>query len=147
MQDQVGFRPSVGSDINFIYANWLRDLRDGDRSALPDDLWFPAHREAITRVLADATVKVVIAHDFKDPNLILGFVVAKPGKWLHWVHIRQKLRQKHTGLVPALLREVGISEGDPAVWSTPAGRALRNPPRPRLARAELALPRVDGHQA
>ena len=43
----------VPGDLAYVFATWLRDLRDADPSGLPDDLWFPPHRAFIERLLAD----------------------------------------------------------------------------------------------
>lgn len=137
-------RPAVPSDLSFIYANWLRGLREADRSALPDDLWFPAHREGINRVLADRRTRVVVACAADDANEILGFAVATPDEVLHWVHVLRVFRGRGLPLVPALLKEAGAPAGTPSAWQVPAGKALRNPPRPRWARRFYATTSPSG---
>lgn len=134
MSDGYVIRPAVPGDLNFIYHNWLRELREHDRSPLPDDLWFPAHRATIDRVLADAKTTVAVAAAPDDPNEILGFAVGRPGEVLHWVHVLRVFRGKGLPLVPALLNAVGTPPGTPASWQVPSGKSLRNPPRPRWAR-------------
>lgn len=133
-------RSLVPGDLNFVYHNWLRGLREHDRGTLPDDLWYPAHRAGIDRVLADPATRVAVAAAEDDHNEILGFAVARPGEVLHWVHVLTVFRGKGLPLVPALLTEVGATPGTPAAWQVPSGKTLRNPPRPRSARRFYATP-------
>jgi hypothetical protein len=140
-------RPVVAGDLNFIYHHWLRGLREHDRSALPDDLWFPAHRAAVDRVLADPATVTAVAAASDDHNEILGFAVGRPGEMLHWVHVLTVFRGKGLPLVPALLTEVGCPPGTPAAWQIPSGRTLRNPPRPRSARRFYGTTTTSGSSA
>lgn len=137
---EVALRDLAQDDLSYVYSTWLRDLRAEDHSPLPDDLWFPAHREAITRILASPGTKAVVATSADDRNEILGYAVATPDAFLHWVQIRKPFRGKKTGLVPALLAAVSAPPGTPASFRTPVGRALRNPPRPRAARPLFVSP-------
>lgn len=134
--DPVAIRPVGGADLPFVLATWLRELRDADASPLPDDLWYPAHREALMRVLSRREVVAVVATPQGESEDILGYAVGEPGEVLHWVHVRSEFRGKRAGLVPRLLRAVGAegSPGVPAAWRVPSGRSLRNPPRPRRFR-------------
>ena len=140
MADEILIRQVAERDLNCIMAWWLRDLRDADPGALPDDLWFPAHREMIERLLADPQVQALVAVDpLSPPNAeILGFVVAEPGKALHWCHIRKgPLREQ--GLAKRLLTEANCPPGTPAAWTTPLARKrLRNPWRGRAIRRAAA---------
>jgi hypothetical protein len=129
-------RPAVPTDLAFIYRTWLSDLRDADRSPLPNDIWYPAHREAITRALGNPDVHVDILTTSEDPDEILGYSVYEPKVVLHWVYLRPDLRNRRLGLVGSLLNQV--PPGTPASWQIPSGKPLRNPPRPRWARARYA---------
>lgn len=144
MSDAVLIRPMVPDDLAFVYRNWLADLRDADRSALPNDLWYPAHREAISRVLADPAVTALVVCPSDSIDEILGFAVAEQNVVLHWVFLRKELRGRQTGLVPMLLTAVGAAPGTPAAWQHPSGRALQNPPRSRWARARYASTSTEG---
>lgn len=133
MTDPVLLRNFAPGDTNFVYATWLRDLRAADASALPDDLWFTAHRAYIERVMADPTVRVLVACAADAPNEILGYAVATPNEVLQWVFIRRGLRRQ--GLAKRLLTEIQAPPGTPAMWMTPLGRqVLRNPRRSRQLR-------------
>jgi hypothetical protein len=133
----VVLRPVGGGDLNFIYRTWLSDLRAEDYSALPDDLWYPAHREAITRVLEDESTTALVLCPSDDYSEILGYVVARAGQVLHWVFLRKELRGKKTGLVRMMLEGL-VPQGTPAAWRMRSGRSLLNPPRPRFARRHYA---------
>jgi hypothetical protein len=131
--DGTIIRPALPGDLNFIFANVLRDMRDADGSALEDDLWFPAHRAYLERVLMDRTVEVHVLAAEDDHNEILGFCIARPGQELIWCHIRKgPLRER--GLAKRLLSSARVLEA-PASWMTPMGRKrLRNPWRGRRLR-------------
>lgn len=119
-------------DEGYVYETWLSDLREADSSFLPNDLWFPAHREVLRRVLeAPGTSSVVLA-DAVDPSIIYGYLVRDPN-FLHWIHIRRgKWRQK--GLAKSLLQSQQATDL-PLVWRTKLGHErLNNPLRSRLAR-------------
>lgn len=137
-EDPVMLRQAVPGDLAFVYSTWLRDLRDADPSVLPSDLWFPAHRGYIDRLLADPKVTVLVAAAADRPSEILGYVVAEPGEVLHWVTVRKgPLRGR--GLAKRLLTEAKVPPGTPAAWVTPSSRArLQNPCRSRAIRARGA---------
>jgi hypothetical protein len=137
MSELIMLRHAVPGDLAFIYRTWLSDLRAADRSALPNDLWFPPHREAIGRVLSDPSVAVMVLAPSDNPDEILGYAVAEEKKVLHWVFLRPELRGRQSGLVPRMLGDLA-PPGTPAAWQHPNGRHLRNPPRPRWARTAYA---------
>jgi GNAT superfamily N-acetyltransferase len=114
-------------------STWLRDLRDADPSPLPDDLYFPAVRTLVERLLGDPQVRCTIAAAADVPDEILGYVVAIPKELVVWTHVRKGLRGR--GLAKLLLHSVDCPPGTPAAWSTTLGKIrLRNPPRGRLFR-------------
>jgi hypothetical protein len=131
--DPVLLRPVMPGDLNFIYRTWLSDLRAEDYSALPDDLWYPAHREAITRVLEDPKTVALVICPVDDPTEILAYGIAHPNEMLHWIYLRKELRGKKTGL-PGRLLDKMAPRGTPAAWRMRSGKSLLNPPRPRVAR-------------
>lgn len=112
-------------------------MRDADGSALPDELWYPAHRAYLETALSDPAVecRVVCAED--DHNEILAFIIARPGEELTWLHVRRgPLRGR--GLGKRLMAECQVLEA-PASWMTPLGRKrLRNPWRGRKLRRRSA---------
>lgn len=134
----VEFRPAGSTDLAYLYTWWLRDARAADGSPLPDDLWFPAARELINRILSDPKVLALVAHPSDNRDEILGFVVAEPHEVLHWVHVRRgPLRGR--GLARLLLEAAGATDAE-AGWVTPLGRThLRNRPRPRNQRRRYGL--------
>lgn len=131
-------RAARPTDANFIFSTWLRDLRKADGGPLPDDLWFPAHRELINRVLGDTQTVCLVVCPSDEPDEILGYIVAEPNEVLWWVYLKPRYRSKHR-LLQLLLKEAK-AESAMAAFSTPDAKAkLRNPRRPRLVRPRHAL--------
>lgn len=132
--DTVIFREYAPADEAYLMATWLRDLRDSDPSPLPDDLFFPAMRALITRLLASPQVRCTVAAAADKPSEILGYALAIPQELLLWVHVRKPLRRR--GLAKMLLQEMQCPKGTPAAWSTVLSKLrLQNPPRGRQVRA------------
>jgi GNAT superfamily N-acetyltransferase len=135
--DPVLIRQVVPGDLPYIFATWLRDLRDADGGPLPDDLFFQAHRALIERLLSDPSIAALVACAADAPDEILGYVVAEPKETLWWVHTRKPLRNR--GLAKRMLMAVEVPPGAPAAWSTPLARDfLKNPPRGRRIRRALS---------
>jgi GNAT superfamily N-acetyltransferase len=132
--EAILLRDFAPGDLAYMMSTWLRDLRDADPSPLPDDLYFPAVRALIERLLADPQVRCTIAAAADAPNEILGYVVAIPKELILWTHVRKGLRGR--GLAKLLLQSSDCPPGTPAAWSTALGKIrLRNPPRGRMFRA------------
>ena len=126
------FRSMTVADEGYVYETWLNDLRTTDNSFLPNDLWFPAHREVVKRVLEHPLVQIVVLADAVDPSIIYGYVVRDP-EYLHWIHIRRG-KWRLRGLGKLLLERVKAG-GLPLVWRTKLGHErLSNPVRSRQAR-------------
>jgi hypothetical protein len=131
--EAVVLREFAPGDLAYMMSTWLRDLRDADPSPLPDDLYFPAVRTLVERLLGDPQVRCTIAAAADVPDEILGYVVAIPKELVVWTHVRKGLRGR--GLAKLLLHSVDCPPGTPAAWSTTLGKIrLRNPPRGRLFR-------------
>lgn len=134
MSDPVLIRQLAPGDLAYVFSTWLRDLRDADGGPLDDSEWYPAHRAAIERVLADKNTVALVAAAADKPEEILGYVVAEPNEVLWWVTIRKPLRER--GLAKRLLEAANVPPGTPAAWSTASSRArLKNPPRGRKIRS------------
>lgn len=132
----VTLRSAEPSDMNFVFATWLREARHADGSCLPDDIWFPAYRELVNRVLADPKVVVLIVHPTDAPNEILGYVVAEPREVLWQIYVKPKFRRH--GLAKMLLSSAQ-AETAVAAWSTADAKLyLRNLRRPRQLRSRYA---------
>lgn len=89
IDDTIGFRAAVPSDLAYIYKTWLGDLRALDPSPLPSDIWYPAYRSLVDRVLAKREVDVTILSPLDNLNDILGYTVVHPAEalWLSLIHI------------------------------------------------------------
>lgn len=132
MTDPVIIRNVAPGDIPYLFSTYLRELRDADAGALPDDLWFAAHRSHLERVLGDPKVTTLVAAASDAPNEILGYVVAEPNEVLWFVHVRKALRGQ--GLAKRLLTEAQALSA-PLAWRTSSSRTrLRNPCRSRTIR-------------
>lgn len=132
--DSVILREYAPGDEAYLMSTWLRDLRDADPSPLPDDLYFPALRALIMRLLASPLVRCTIAAAADRPDEILGYVVAIPKELLIWTHVRKPLRRR--GLAKLLLEHAETPPGTPAAWSTVLSKLrLQNPPRGRMVRS------------
>jgi GNAT superfamily N-acetyltransferase len=132
-EEAVLMREFASSDTAYMMSTWLRDLRDADPSPLPDDLYFPAVRALIERLMGDPQVRCTIAAAADEPREILGYVVAIPKELVIWTHVRKGLRGR--GLAKLLLQRADCPPGTPAAWGTALGKIrLRNPPRGRQVR-------------
>ena len=140
----VMLREFAPGDLAYMMSTWLRDLRDADPSPLPDDLYFPAVRGLVERLLVSPSVRCTIAAAADQPDEILGYAVAIPQELLVWVHVRKGLRKR--GLAKLMLQELNCPPGTPAAFSTPLAKIyLRNPPRGRQVR--VRPPFTDGKSA
>lgn len=132
MQHLLDIRDWLPSDTGYIMETWLADLRDNDRGFLPNDIWFPAHRACIERVLDSGKVKVKVLCDKIDPNVIVGYIVADDN-FIHWIHIRRG-KWRGCGLAKYLMEQTGCLSLS-LVWKTKlAHERLRNPVKGQLAR-------------
>ncbi len=133
MSDGTLIRPGLPSDLSFIFSTWLRDMRDADGTVLPDDLWFPAHRAYVERVLMDPSVEVHVIVPEDAHTEILAYIVARPSEAIEWLHVRKgPLRGR--GLAKRLMEKARVLDA-PSAWMTPLGRKrLRNPWRGRKLR-------------
>ena len=132
-EEAVLLREFAPGDLAYMMSTWLRDLRDADPSPLPDDVFFPAARTLVERLLGDPQVRCTVAAAADVPDEILGYVVAIPKELLIWTHVRKGLRRR--GLAKLLLQTADCPPGTPAAWSTVLSKLyLRNPPRGRQVR-------------
>lgn len=143
MTDGTLIRNALPSDLNYVFSSVLRDMRDADGTALPDAHWYPAHRAYLEEVLADPQVACLVLCPEDDHREILGFVIARPGEELVWLHVRRgPLRER--GLARRLMERAGVLDA-PASWMTPLGRKrLRNPWRGRKLRRRSTASRSQG---
>lgn len=77
-------RGPLKEDVPFIMDSWLSSLRPIYQS-LPDDLFFPAYRQLIKRILASSQVRVL-----SEGNRILGYAVSNDAEGiLQWLYLRK----------------------------------------------------------
>lgn len=131
-----GLRPD---DHAFLFDSWLRSFRASHESGpYPPDLYYPAVRTAVERILARPTARVLVAED-ETTDVILGYVVHEPG-WQRWSRRRRELEVYHVahyafvrelargkGIGKYLLLMAGVKRDWPSSafsFSTPAARGL-----------------------
>lgn len=77
------------ADVPFIMDSWLSSLRPIYQS-LPDDLFFPAYRQLIKRILATSQVRVLV-----EGERILGYAVSNDAEGLlQWLYLRKPNEQQ-----------------------------------------------------
>jgi len=83
MNDEPVIRGPLPADVPYIMDTWLRVARTAYKE-LPDDIFFPAYRELIKRILQSSDV-MVLATESK----IYGYSVFwGKDEALHWLHLR-----------------------------------------------------------
>jgi hypothetical protein len=137
-ENPVEVRPGKASDLAYVYRTWLDGLRQADASPLPNDLFFPAHREYINRVLATPGTQFLVVAPTDRTDDIMAYVVAEQGI-IQWLFLRPQFRGKHLGLVQLLLNSLKMTDLLLA-WRTPDSKKLRLPLRSRQIRSLHALP-------
>jgi GNAT superfamily N-acetyltransferase len=142
-ENPVEVRPGKASDLAYVYRTWLDGLRQADPSPLPNDLFFPAHREYINRVLATPGTQLQVVAPSDRSDDIIGYIVAEPASdtnpgLIQWLFLRPQYRGKHLGLIQLLLAATGASKM-PLAWRTSDSKKLRNPLRSRQSRHRHAL--------
>jgi len=132
--DPVLVRQMVPGDLAYIMATGLRTLRDADPTALPDDLWFNAHRALIERLLGSSKVTALVACAADAPTEILGYVIAEAKECLWLVFVRKSMRRM--GLATRLLQQAQVTATTPLAFSSQDARKyLRNPLKGRALRS------------
>ena len=88
----VAHRSLMPDDEAFIMSTWLKGLYYGNSwfRQIPQDTFFDAYRDVITRLAASSEIKVACLAD--DPDVILGYSVSS-GPILHWVFVKQAWRK------------------------------------------------------
>ena len=90
-------RGPLKADVPFIMDTWLSSLRPIYRQ-LPDDIFFPAYRQLIKRVISSSDVRVLAEGD-----RILGYAVLWNAEGvLHWLYQRKPDDQQALMLLQGL---------------------------------------------
>ena len=135
MDEPVKIRQTVPGDLPYIYATGLRTWRSLDNSCLPDDLFYPAYRSVLDRLLGSAETEALVACSSDMPNEILGYIVAKKDElWL--VYVRKSLRQM--GLCRQLMAAAKVDQKTPSAWGA-RDVGLKNPLKSRSLRQSVML--------
>lgn len=87
-------RPAIATDINFVYACWLRSYKDSSPISkfIERKSFFPAYQKILDRILANPDTKVCVACKDDDEDLLYGFIVFAP-KLVHFVYVKEDFRR------------------------------------------------------
>lgn len=114
-----------------VYSKWLRSLRYGnDYFKLVDpDAYYRAYHKYITTILAwsDSVVRLAVLSE--DPDVVLGFSVAR-GKILDYVHVHKHQRRMGIGtsLIPSGIDTIShVTKTGLSIWGSKYGHWLFNP--------------------
>lgn len=115
-EHHVSYRPMTADDEAFVYASWLRSVRNESPAyaMVMDAVFFPAHHVMVERCFESS--EVIMACLVDDPSVLIGFAcgVSSPrpsGAVLHYVYVKSAFRRM--GIAAAMLKALRIdpSEG------------------------------------
>lgn len=112
-KDLVSIRDALPTDVNFIFATWLRGLYYGNEwfREIPDRTFYETYHKVLQAILSRGETKVRVACLREDPDVVLAYAVLEKkntGHKLHWAHTKQawrKLGLAHD-LIPLDVNEV-----------------------------------------
>lgn len=108
-------RPIKTNDVPFVMSSWMNSMRSVFKF-LDTDLFSPAYREQVTRILKKAQVRVCVTDNDDE---IIGYSVSYDAqKVLHWVYVKEGHRGK--GVAKMLIEHLG--ESPRITLSTPHAR-------------------------
>lgn len=104
---QIKIRAAKPEDINFIYSTWLRCYKHDSpiTKYVKRDMFFDEHQKLLDGLLTHVGVKVAIACEENDEDLIFGFLAYEP-KIVHFVYIKEPFRKM--GIAKKLITHEGI---------------------------------------
>lgn len=90
------------SDINFIYATWLRSFRYGSTlgKSLTNTVFFFEYNKVIDNLLSKSTVLVACLEN--DEEIVFGYIVYEEDI-IHYVFIKESFRQM--GIAKMLVKQ------------------------------------------
>jgi hypothetical protein len=99
-------RPSIESDLPFVFSTWLKGLRFGCEwfEDIESRSYFTNYHKVIETILSRPGVEISLAVFKDDPNTILGYSVHQTlgeKKILHWVFTKKSWRK--TGIAKRLV--------------------------------------------
>lgn len=106
-------RGPLKTDVPYIMDTWLSSIRPIYRQ-LPDDIFFPAYRQLIKRVIASSDIRVLAEGD-----RIHGYAVSWNAEGvLHWLYLRNPSEEQASLLLQPLPPK------PPYTFKTRQGRSL-----------------------
>lgn len=137
-------RPLVEADQAFVFDSWLRSFRASHESGpYAPDLYFPAARGTIERLLSRPEVQALVIED-ETASVLIGWLVHEP-HWYRWSRRLRRLEDFHIvhycfvregdvdarvrgrGFAKYLLDTAGVRRNSSSTaysFSTPAARGL-----------------------
>lgn len=118
MQFQI--RPFAAKDVNLFMDSLLGELRRA-YPALPDDLFFPAHRELVRRILTDQKARVRILCLAESPDIIAGYSVSLDEEdVVLWLYLKDKYKtQENKNLLLQHLKQPSLGMLCPSLRGLP----------------------------
>lgn len=109
MPQPFKIRPAQANDINFVLHSWLKRYRDAISARLVTDRVYYEKQHAVIRaILGKPGLKISVACDLTDENLIYGYCVGEQltEDWVivHWTYVKGPFRKFLVGT--ALLKDV-----------------------------------------
>ena len=88
---EIRIRGAIPSDINFIYATWLRSYRYGSTTgrSVQNTIFFPEYNKVIDNLLSKSTVLVACLDT--DNEVIFGYLVYEANT-IHYCFIKESFR-------------------------------------------------------
>lgn len=101
-------RAGVETDHAFIFSTLLRCFKhsSGFAKRIPERTFFTHHHQAIEKLLARATTRVLVVCDPTEANVIWGYAIGEPGI-IHFVYVKKVFRRM--GIAGALLADVDVN--------------------------------------
>lgn len=107
-------------DLAFFFSASLRAnyLLSSTNRLIPPEIYYPAHKRVLQRVMDRVNAKLLIACDDAEPDVIYGFVLAEPVHGiLHFTYVKKALRK--FGVMTQLLdaAELSLDRAEFSHWT------------------------------
>ncbi len=105
----IHIRPARETDLNLVYATWLRGLYYGNPwfREIDKDIYFQHYEHVLKTILLNTKVSTLIACLKEDEDVALGYSVIQ-NDILHWVFVKPQWRKIGLAkdLTPTDIKEV-----------------------------------------
>lgn len=115
-------------DLPLVMSSWLRSWKKGTHTRrMAQASYFEYARGVVERLLARSDVRVRVAVDDADQDLILGWLCWSQAGALPVVHYcYTKQAHRHRGVLRGLAAEAGITDASEVLWTiaSPAAKYI-----------------------